>query len=194
MDVNIREIFHNSGLHGKEFPQATFCIYKLKKGDETYVEIKRNIGKTNAEYMFIKDMTNYLDENKELPIKLYINYSLCSRCAKDLKKFASDHKINLTIYFAHLCCVNRRSCKDKEGCKCDTNGNKANEEGLRELNGSVKIRTSNENDWNVLNLFKEKVEADLKVLENLARDESTRRKEEDINEAADLQAILEARK
>ena len=180
MDVSIRKIFktfYDSGLHGKEFPRTTFCIYELNNGEEKQVMIEKSC-KVYAEDKFITDMKTHLDKNKDLPMKLYINYSPCSGCTKKLITFVTDHRIDLTIYFAHLYVIKRKSCEGKEGCNCDANGSEGNERGLQELNhNSVKLKTFTKDiSMELKNLLEKKLAADLKVLEDLAEDTSGERK------------------
>lgn len=113
--------FASSGWHGQTWPSKTFCVFELSLPfDRKKFHIYQNEHKRHAEQFVIDDLRNWKEHAKKKladEITIYINYSPCSTCSKEIKRFMDEVKSpKLMFVFAQLYKINRRSCDpDAEG-------------------------------------------------------------------------------
>ena len=200
-------IFVDSQLHGADWPkEACVVVSKDVFGTPEPFVVRNQVHGTHSEQKLTDELKQYLErENRSvLPteqrvtavqLKLFLNYSPCSKCSFYLIKFINDCRskfnleISLEVVFSGIYKIERPSCKRGE-CgekhkRLPSDVMEANITGLKSLNQhGAKLRTFDQRDWSELaSILKVRKEcADAAMAE--------KRKKEDICMRKDLEELL----
>ena len=105
----MKDLLWPTGVYGENWPKRTYLIASIKANDgkDIFNERFKNKHRQHAEKVMLRD-PQFLDvvkKNRDIEITLTSNYSPCSDCAGNLKKFYekyTDNIKNFTIQFSFI--------------------------------------------------------------------------------------------
>lgn len=109
LDDFLKDLLWPTGVYGENWPKRTYLIASIKAnvGKDIFNERFKNKHRQHAEKVMLRD-PQFLDvvkKNRDIEITLTSNYSPCSECADNLKKFYekyTDNIKNFTIQFSFI--------------------------------------------------------------------------------------------
>ena len=114
---DVKEIFDafwNAQYHGYLWPSQTIAVVSVQGRG---VNVLYNTGRDHVEQKLIRYIKEFWTDIPSLCLNVYINYSPCGKCARDILNFLkANEKVNINMRVAALYDIGRYSCMRNNHC------------------------------------------------------------------------------